>query len=62
MKIAILTDVHGNLPALQVALRAIRREGVDAIFHYGRCHRDRPISGRMLGTADEHVWRESDLR
>ena len=35
MKIAILTDVHGNLPALQVALRAIRREGADAIFHTG---------------------------
>ena len=35
MKIAVLTDVHGNLPALQVALRAIRREGTDAIFHTG---------------------------
>lgn len=35
MKIAVLTDVHGNLPALQVALRAIRREGADAIFHTG---------------------------
>ena len=32
MKIAVLTDVHGNLPALQVALRAIRQEGADAIF------------------------------
>ena len=35
MKIAILTDVAGNLPALQVALRAIRQEGADAIFHTG---------------------------
>ncbi|MCY3773256.1 MAG: metallophosphoesterase family protein [Gemmatimonadetes bacterium] len=35
MKIAILTDVHGNLPALQAALRAIRREDCDAIFHTG---------------------------
>ena len=35
MKIAVLTDTHGNLPALQVALRAIRREGADAIFHTG---------------------------
>ena len=35
MKIAVLTDVHGNLPALQVALRAMRREGADAIFHTG---------------------------
>ena len=35
MKIAVLTDVHGNLPALQAALRAIGREGGDAIFHTG---------------------------
>lgn len=35
MKIAVLTDVHGNLPALQAALRAIGREGCDAIFHTG---------------------------
>ena len=35
MKIAILTDVHGNLPALQAALRGIGREGCDAIFHTG---------------------------
>ncbi len=35
MKIAVLTDVHGNLPALQAALRGIRREGCDAIFHTG---------------------------
>ena len=37
MKIAILTDVHGNLPALQAALNAIRKEGCDTIFHTGDC-------------------------
>ena len=35
MKIAVLTDVHGNLPALQAALSAIGQEGCDAIFHTG---------------------------
>ena len=35
MKIAILTDVHGHLPALQADLRGIGREGCDAIFHTG---------------------------
>ncbi len=35
MKIAVLTDVHGNLPALQAVLRAIRREDADAIFRTG---------------------------
>ena len=35
MKIIVLTDVHANLPALQAALQAIRREGYDALFHLG---------------------------
>ena len=35
MKIAVLTDVHGNLPALQAALKAIGQEGCDAIYHTG---------------------------
>ena len=35
MKIAVLTDIHGNLPALQAALKAIGQEGCDAIYHTG---------------------------
>ena len=35
MKIAVMTDVHGNLPALQAALEAIQRERCDAIHHTG---------------------------
>ena len=35
MKIAVITDAHGNLPALQAALQAISSEGVDQIFHTG---------------------------
>jgi putative phosphoesterase len=34
-KIAVITDVHANLPALEAALGAIYAEGVDAIFHTG---------------------------
>lgn len=33
--IAILTDVHGNLPALKAALAVIEREGYDALYHTG---------------------------
>jgi predicted phosphodiesterase len=33
MKIAVITDAHANLPALQAALQAIRAEACDAIFH-----------------------------
>ena len=34
-KAAIITDVHGNLPALEAAIKAINSEGCDAIFHLG---------------------------
>ena len=35
MKIAAFSDAHANLPALQAALQAIEREGVEAIYHTG---------------------------
>ncbi|MGH2531491.1 MAG: metallophosphoesterase family protein [Thermomicrobiales bacterium] len=35
MKIAVITDVHANLPALDAALAAIKRDGCDAIYHTG---------------------------
>lgn len=35
MKIAVMSDEHANLPALQVALEAIRQEGCDAVYHTG---------------------------
>jgi predicted phosphodiesterase len=34
-KIAVMTDVHANLPALQAALSAIKREGYDLLVHTG---------------------------
>lgn len=35
MKVAIISDVNANLPALQAARAAIAREGVDLIVHAG---------------------------
>jgi len=35
MRIAVITDVHANLPALQAALSVIRVEGCDAVYHMG---------------------------
>jgi predicted phosphodiesterase len=35
MRLAILTDVHGNLPALQAALERIADLGCELIFHTG---------------------------
>ncbi len=34
-KIAVITDAHGNLPALQVALNKVVEEGGDAVYHTG---------------------------
>ena len=34
-RIAVLTDVHGNLPALEAALTEIDRVGADAVYHTG---------------------------
>ena len=63
MKVAVLTDVHGNLPALQVTLESNSARGCRRDFSHRRRHRHRaPISRRMRGTAAEHVWHESDLR
>jgi predicted phosphodiesterase len=35
MRLAVITDAHGNLPALQAALAAIDRFGVDHLIHTG---------------------------
>jgi putative phosphoesterase len=35
MRIAILSDVHGNLPALEAFLDRIRKEKLDSIYHLG---------------------------
>lgn len=35
MRFGVLSDIHGNLPALEAALSALRRQGVDAYIHLG---------------------------
>lgn len=35
MRLAVITDAHGNLPALQTALAAVDRFGVDLLVHTG---------------------------
>ena len=35
MRIAILSDIHGNLPALEAVVQDIRRRGVDAVVNLG---------------------------
>ena len=35
MRIAVVSDIHGNLPALQAVVRDFQRRGVDAVFNLG---------------------------
>jgi predicted phosphodiesterase len=35
IRIAVITDLHANLPALEAALHAIRAESCDSIYHLG---------------------------
>ena len=48
MKIIVLTDIHANLPALEAALKEIRREGYDLLFHLGDVIDIGPFPGECL--------------
>ena len=48
MRIAVITDVHANLPALDAALESIQAEGCDAVFHTGDAIGIGPFPGECL--------------
>lgn len=48
MKIAVFTDTHGNLPALQAFLKAARAEGCDMLVHLGDAVGIGPQPGECL--------------
>ncbi|MBL8992010.1 MAG: metallophosphoesterase family protein [Spirochaetia bacterium] len=48
MKLAVITDVHANLPALRAALAAIENEGCDEIIHTGDAIDIGPFPGECL--------------
>ncbi len=48
MKIISLGDIHGNLPALEVALRESRAEGYDVICHTGDLVGFAPFPGETV--------------
>ncbi|HVE52471.1 MAG TPA: metallophosphoesterase family protein [Ramlibacter sp.] len=55
MKLAVLSDIHGNLPALQAVLEDVERERVDAVVNLGDI-----LSGPLLPreTADFLMTRD----
>lgn len=71
MRIAILSDVHGNLTALEAVLADLRQQKPDLVFHggdipYGGCNPcevvDCIIAQRwpgVLGNTDEVLWSDT---
>jgi putative phosphoesterase len=71
MRIAIISDVHGNLMALDAVLADLRRQKPDLIFHggdipYGGCNPAEVIDSIMqegwlgvLGNTDEILWSDA---
>jgi putative phosphoesterase len=71
MRVAVVSDVHGNLPALEAVLAELDREGVDAIVCCGDVYQGGPLGDEcrarleqvgasfVKGNADEvaeHDW------
>ncbi len=48
MSIAVITDVHGNLPALQAVLKEVERIGCDLVYHTGDSIAIGPFPGECL--------------
>lgn len=71
MRIAIISDVHGNLTALDAVLADLRRQKPDLIFHggdipYGGCNPCEVIDciaqqgwQGVLGNTDEILWTDA---
>jgi predicted phosphodiesterase len=59
MKVAVLADVHGNLPALEAVLRDVEGVGVDAVVLNGDVAAG-PLPGptldRLLALGERAVW------
>lgn len=54
MRIAIISDVHGNLPALQAVLGDIKQAGIERIWCLGDTIDYLPFSNECVTLVDEH--------
>ena len=64
-RIAVFTDVHANLPALDAALAEIDRLGVDATYHTGDAIGIGPVSrgvSRPVAVATVHAVPHGESR
>ncbi len=74
MRIAIISDVHGNLTALEAVMADLRQQKPDIIFHGGDlatagCNPAEVIDliadagwPGVLGNTDEMLWDDSGIR
>ena len=60
-RIAVITDIHGNLPALEASLDAIDAMGVDAVYCGGDLVGYGPHPNEVC-RADRGAWDPDDLR
>src|SRR5215217_4734037 len=73
MRIAVLSDVHGNLRALEAVTDDLRRQGPDLVGHAGDLALNGPRPAEVVdriqelgwpgacGNADELLWAGPDL-
>ena len=74
MRIAIISDVHGNLTALEAVMEDLRRQKPDVVFHGGDlatagCNPAEVIDliadagwAGVMGNTDEMLWDDSGLK
>jgi putative phosphoesterase len=72
MRVALVSDVHGNLTALEAVIADIRRRGVDLVVHGGDLALMGPRPGEVVdrirelgwpgvvGNTDELLWRPEE--
>ena len=52
-KIAVISDIHGNMPALETVLDDIRQRGIEQIFCLGDLAGKGPLSAEAVDTIRE---------
>ena len=58
MRLAVISDIHGNLPALEAVLADVKYRGVDATVNLGDCVTSPPMAlGRPLSFSNRLLYR-----
>jgi predicted phosphodiesterase len=56
MRVAVLSDVHGNLRALEAATDELRRQGPDLVVHAGDLALNGPRPAEVVDHIREFGW------